>query len=451
MRKLFIAVLLFLTAPTLGQTLTTVDPDGSGPFLAGERIAGQLVVDFRGTPTPGELALWSQIYGVKAQMVLESHGLATVTAEEKELPGLLERLSADPLLEAVSPDYWARTQALSGPESSGANEVVASFPNDPRFKEQWHHQMVGARKAWKKASGKGVVVAVVDSGIAYTQKGAVRPVEDLAQTEVVQGYDFVNDDPLAVDDAGYGTHAAGVVAQSTNNKIGVAGLAYEATLMPVKVLNEEGRGSFSTIAAGIRFAADNGANILVMGFGSSRDSIVLEEAIEYAHGKGCLLIGAAGVRSDDTPGFPAAYEQVIGVGAVDRRSTVTSYSNRGVDIVAPGGYYDAPEGILQNTIHAENPKRSGYLWFAGTNCSAASVAGAAALVMSTGVKDRDAVREILLSTAKSRRDKKSYGAGILRADKAVQKAAKVAASQQPCCPFAGLALLALIALVWRRR
>lgn len=451
MRKLVIAVLLFLAAPGLAQTLTTSDPDGSGPFPAGERVAGRVVVDFRGTPTPGELKTWGQLYGADGRMVLESHGLATLTVDEDRLPGLLEQLAHDPLLETFAPDYWVQSHSLVGPESLAGRETTASFPNDPRFKEQWHHQMVGATKAWKKASGKGVVVAVVDSGIAYKNKGQVRPVEDLAQTHVIEGYDFVNDDPLAVDDCGYGTHVAGTVAQSTNNKVGVAGLAYEATLMPVKVLNHKGGGSFGDIAAGIRFAADNGAQILLMGFGSSTDSAVLEEAIEYAHSKGCVLVGSAGVRGDETPGFPAEYDQVIAVGAVDRRSTVTNYSNRGVDMVAPGGYVDTGEGILQNTIHAQNPKRAGYLWFAGNNSSAAHVAAAAALVMSTGVTDSKAVREILLSTAKSKRDKKSYGAGILQADKAVQKAAKAAAEDQGCCPVGGLLLLGLFALVRRRR
>lgn len=445
-------IVFTLLVPALATPLVTVDtdPDGDGPFAAGERVRGRIVVDFKGEFSDSELALWGRLYDVEPRSVLPSHGLATISVDEKDMAQTLDKLSHDPLIQTVSPDYVAHAHGIQSPESRfAAQDPTASFPNDPRFKEQWHLKMIGAQKAWKKSNGEGVIVAVIDTGIAYAEKGRTRPVEDLAQTKIVAGYDFVNKDALAVDDAGYGTHLAGTVAQSTNNRVGVAGMAYQATLMPVKVLDEKGSGTFSGIAAGIRFAADNGAHILLLGLGSPNDSLVMEEAVEYAHEKGCLLIGSVGVTGGETPGFPAEYEQVVGVGAVDISRKVTNYSNKGADIAAPGGYATELEGILQNTIHAGNPRRSGYLWQAGTNCSAAHVAGVAALVMSTGVKDPDKVREILMTTTRKMRDKRSYGAGIVMANKAVDKARK-SKSEKTHTGFI-LVLLALALGLYRRK
>lgn len=453
MRFHVLALTLLLSSSALCQPLQTVftDPDGAGPFPAAERVAGQVVVEFRQPPSPEALKAWCALHGVTSIPVATDSELATVTVSESQLPALLSELSTDPMLQAVSPDYVAHSDGVVGadePEDTPGPE--ASFPNDPLYKKQWHHAMIGAGKAWKKANGEGVTVAILDTGIAYAQKGVVKPVEDLAQTKVVEGYDFINDDALAVDDCGFGTHLAGTVAQSTNNKLGAAGLAYAATLMPVKVLNSKGSGSFSGIAAGLRFAADHGADVIVMGFSANADSAVMEDAVEYAYDKGCVLVGSAGANGADTPGFPAAYDQVIGVGAVDRSRTATQYTSKGVDITAPGGYTQQDEGVLQNALHTQNPKRSGYLWFAGTNCAAAHVGGVAALVMSTGVKDPKAVREILLSTARKVKDKNLYGAGIVQADRAVDKALKRNDEEEATLGVGFFLGLCLLALGWLR-
>lgn len=456
MRFHVLALTLFLSSSALCQPLQTVftDPDGSGPFPAAERVAGQVVLDFRQPPSPELLKTWGSLHGLTPRLLAADSELATVTVSETELPRVLSVLSDDPLIKAVSPDYVAHSDGVLGSAEPGEPaetiQPEASFPNDPLYKKQWHHAMIGAAKAWKKANGEGVTVAILDTGIAYAQKGAVKPVEDLAQTKVVEGYDFINDDPLAVDDYGFGTHLAGTVAQSTNNKVGAAGLAYAATLMPVKVLNSKGSGSYSGIAAGLRFAADHGANVIVMGFSATADSAVMEDAVEYAYDKGCVLVGSVGANGADTPGFPAAYDQVIGVGAVDRSRAATQYTSKGADITAPGGYAQQDEGVLQNALHPQNPKRSGYLWFAGTNCAAAHVGGVAALVMSTGVKDPKAVRDILLSTARKVKDKSLYGAGIVQADRAVDKALKSSDEEEATLGIGFFLGLCLLALGWLR-
>lgn len=448
MRSLvFFLTWILLMTPAFSQSIVTTDPDGDGPLPARERIAGRIVIDLREQLSTTELATWGHIYGIHPEFVSQEHGLAIAQVGESRLSSLLSQLSSDPLVESIAPEYIVASTSLGSVQGQSESEPSRGFPNDPRFGDQWHLSMVGATKAWKKADGEGIKVAVIDSGVAYTAKDRVKPVEDLAQTDVEEGYDFVNGDELAVDDLGTGTHMAGTVAQSTHNGIGVAGLAYKSTIIPIKVLNEKGSGTFSNCAAGIRLAADRGAHIIVMGFGSKADHELMEQACIYARKKGCLLIAPAGCDADVHPGYPAAYEQVLAVGAVARNKRHAQYSSRGVDVVAPGGYSDVAHGILQNTIHRHNPGKSDYLWQAGTNCAAASVAGVAALVMSKGVTDADTVAEILLSTATKQRDKKRYGAGIINADKAVRKAQAKAESG---CPLAWFFVLGVLGWLFRR-
>lgn len=451
---------LLLLAHTSAEPLrhTSVDPDGDGPLPSAPRIEGRLVLQFHNPLSHSDLKLWGTVHGLAPRWTSEhgaKHGLAVIDVEESSLPATLQLLQQDPLLRIVSPDYLVQSHSQGAERElkRAELETKASFPNDPRFKEQWHLQMMGVPKAWKKASGEGVVLALLDTGIAYKDKEATKAVEDLAQTKVLEGYDFINDDPHAVDDHSCGTHMAGILAQSTNNKLGVAGVAYESSLLPVKVLNHKGSGSFSAIADGIRYAADRGAHIIVMGFGSSADHILMEEAVQYAHRKGVLLVGSSRANGGDTPGFPADYEEVLAVGAVAIDRSVTGYSSRGVDLTAPGGYAGPNEGILQNTIHQYNPKRDGYFWLAGTNCAAANVGGVAALIMSCGVTDPADVREILTSTATKKRDKEAYGAGIVNAQKAVKKALAKRSAEAPQCPgtLAWVGFLALLGVIGKKR
>ena len=132
-------------------------------------------------------------------------------------------------------------------------------PNDPDYSQQWNLHNIHVERAWEETKGEGITVAVIDTGVSR--------VPDLRQTEFVPGYDFVNDRKDARDDNGHGTHVAGTIAQSTNNNYGVAGVAYHAKIMPLKVLAAQGGGTVSDIADAIRFAADNGADIINMSLG----------------------------------------------------------------------------------------------------------------------------------------------------------------------------------------
>jgi len=317
------------------------------------------------------------------------------------------------------------------------NEFI---PNDPLYEVyQWNMQNFGPSnaginmpEAWYLSNGgdPGVVVAVLDSGIAYENYGRhYKLAPDLANTSFVSGYDFVNGDSHPNDDEGHGTHVAGTIAQSTNNNAGVAGVAYNTSLMPVKVLNANGSGNTTDLIDGIRFAADNGAGVINMslGYDPGVDPYLLHEAVIYANDKGVTIIASAGNDGTDIPSYPAAYPEVISVGATRIDGELAYYSNYGntVDIVAPGGDVNVDQnsdgygdGILQMTF-GRRPKDFGYYFYQGTSMAAPHVAGVAALLIA---KDEtlgpDDVQDVLKTTANKEgafSNEYLFGAGLLDA------------------------------------
>ncbi|TRZ91632.1 MAG: peptidase S8, partial [Methanosarcinales archaeon] len=198
-------------------------------------------------------------------------------------------------------------------------------PNDTYYKYQWHldntaYGGIQMEKAWDISTGKGTVVAVVDTGI---RKGT-----DLANTCFVPGYDYVNNDADPIDDNGHGTHVAGTVAQSTNNALGVAGVAFNSCLMPVKVLGSTGSGTYANVALGIRYAADNGANVTSLSLGGTSADETLKGAVQYAYQNGVTVVAACGNDNTATCLYPAAYDDyVIAVGATQYDETKAPYSN----------------------------------------------------------------------------------------------------------------------------
>ncbi|GAB4216356.1 MAG: S8 family serine peptidase [Synechococcales cyanobacterium] len=319
---------------------------------------------------------------------------------------LLKQLNRDPWVEYAEPNI---------------RFSVSLTPNDERFTEQWNLQAINMPTAWDVSTGSGVTVAVIDTGITQ--------VSDLAQTTFTKGFDFVDDDEDATDLHGHGTHVAGTIAQSTNNRLGVAGVAYGATLMPVRVLDANGSGTAADVAEGIRFAADHGATVINMSLGSPSPSQIIEDAVKYAHSKGVTIVAAAGNESSSQAGFPARYEHVIAVSATGPNGEKSPYSNYGVgvDIAAPGGAktQDHPEwGILQQTINRRNPDQAEFAYFQGTSMASPHVAGVAALIQAQGVKSPDEVEKVLKQSATTVPDDRLnyYGAGRLNAERAVLQA-----------------------------
>jgi serine protease len=361
-----------------------------------------------------------------------------------EAAAALAKLSADPTVESADYDavYTLPPDELDAraagesleAECAGAAAPDGAFPNDACFKYQWHLRQVGMPDAWKRGNGKGVVVAVIDTGVS--------PVADLKETKFVPGYNFLTNSADAADDHGHGTHVAGTIAQATNNRIGVAGVAYGAAIMPLKVLSARGSGSVAGIAQAIRWAADHGAHVINMSLGGPTAIGTMGSAVKYARGKGVVVVAAAGNDGRGRVGYPAAYPGVLAVGATQFDETTTFYSNWGhaLDIAAPGGNTRVdqngdgkPDGVLQHTIVPGDTSRTDYLWFMGTSMASPHAAGVAALVLGAGVRKADAVEEILLDTARKPKVKTKdrnasgriddhYGAGIIDAEAALKKA-----------------------------
>jgi subtilisin family serine protease len=335
----------------------------------------------------------------------------------------------------LDPDFLPLNLRQNGKVANSVSPTSTS-PNDPRYAEQWNFQMVGAEAAWKRSRGTGVVVAVIDTGVSGTSSGKGQACRDFGSTTFTAGYDFVNRDTDPYDDHGHGTHVAGTIAEATNNSEGVAGLAYGATIMPLKVLSASGSGTSADIADAIRWAADKGANVINMSLGSPFPDAVIRSACTYASKKGVVIVAAAGNSGKQGVGYPAAYSECIAVSSVGPSGKLAGYSSWGkqVALAAPGGdiggYSDRDEsaGILQNTnLPVEyGGQGDGYYAFQGTSMASPHVAAAAALVMAQGIKDPAKVRKALTESAAkvTGGDVKKYGAGILNVDNATALAAK---------------------------
>lgn len=290
-------------------------------------------------------------------------------------------------------------------------------PNDPEYSKQWNFRDINIEPAWDETKGEGVTVAVIDTGVSQ--------VPDLKLTKFVKGYDFVNNKDDALDDNGHGTHIAGTIAQSTNNGYGVAGIAYQASIMPLKVLSNGGGGTVADIAEAIKFAADNGASVINLSLGGGDASNILEEAVKYAHNKGVVVVAAAGNEARNSASYPARYPDVISVSATDAAGGKADYSNfgAGVDISAPGGSETGK--ILQNTLDPSTGE-SVFVGFQGTSMAAPHVAGVAALIRASGIEDPSEVSAIIKQSArKVQQDHLNhFGAGHLDAGAAVKLALK---------------------------
>jgi type VII secretion-associated serine protease mycosin len=241
-----------------------------------------------------------------------------------------------------------------------------AVPNDefyPRY--QWDMPMVDMEHAWDISQGKpSVVVATVDTGIDYQHP-------EFAD-KIVQGYNVLDESAPPQDDNGHGTHVAGIIAARTNNNQGIAGISWNSKIMPVKGIGADGSGSSLDIAKGIVWAADHGASVINMSIGNYHPSSALHEAIQYAYGKNVVLIAASGNDNTSQPSYPAAYPEVLSVGAADSAGKRATFSNYGayLDIVAPG--VDIPSTYVG----------SQYAALSGTSMACPHVAGAAALIRS---------------------------------------------------------------------
>jgi serine protease len=372
----------------------------------------------------------------------------------REAGGLRARRAAhgDHYLVTLDPGVSVETavaefQAMRVVEYAEPNGILrAAFdPNDVYFPFQWNMRLVGAQRSWDIQRGKAeVAVAVLDTGIAYEDFGVYRRAPDWGNRVFLQGFDFVNGDTHANDDDGHGTHVASTVGEATDNGEGVAGLAFNCALMPVKVLDNQGFGTFFDVAAGVDYAlnfSQDGARpvkVINMSLGGPSPSETLRRALDRAEAAGVVVVAAAGNAGNGEVEYPAAYANVIAVGAVDGRKIKTGYSNYGtaLDLVAPGGDIDRdddgdgdPDGVLQQTFDSYTAAVFGryddfaYFYYDGTSQATPHVAAAAAMLVSQGITSPSAVRKALFDSAEDLgapgRDDE-YGYGLVRPAEALK-------------------------------
>ena len=380
-------------------------------------------------------------------------GARTLTIEDGEsVAATVAELEDEPGVAYATPDF----------RLSKAQAPAPFVPNDPGRGNgadwrdlQWNFASefgVNAPLAWaytrqaKAPGGKGAVVAVIDSGVAYRNAGRFRRAPDLYRKRWVKPYDFIDDDRVPLDEDGHGTHVAGTIAQATNNKIGVTGLAYGVQVMPLRVLDENGDGDGSDLVRALRYAANNGADVINMSVEFTSDLKAADipevvDAMRYAHSKGSVLVGVAGNGSEAQISYPGRYSRAIAVGGTTVGGCLADYSNEGsgLDLVAPGGGQDAaPDESDWDREHCDPSRRSRLIYqqtiwgsvskfelvgFEGTSEAAPHVAAAAALVVATmrasgGKPTPTAVQQRLQTTARDLGPPgydKRYGHGLLDA------------------------------------
>ncbi|HYI79900.1 MAG TPA: S8 family serine peptidase [Thermoleophilaceae bacterium] len=340
---------------------------------------------------------------VPGELIVKREGMAATTTvavrDGKSVKTAAYEVSRRPGVDYARPNYIARASAYT--------------PNDPGYPLQWNLAASAAGinmpEAWGLArqagwaGGKGTIVAVLDTGVAYQRFRRFRRAPDL--NRFVRGYDFVADDRHPNDQNGHGTHVAGTIAQSTGNATATAGIAYRARIMPVRVLDASGAGDTLSISRGIRYAARHGANVinLSLEFDAAVRAAQIPDivsALEYARSRGAVVIAAAGNQGSPQVAYPARARHVVAVAATTARGCQAEYSNSGVhvDITAPGGGADAAnsdtpydavtcrpdlrgEFIYQQTFTNSVARFGLPQGYEGTSMAAPHVSGVAALLI----------------------------------------------------------------------
>lgn len=374
---------------------------------AAPHVPRELVVKYRLGTSGAERDQVRRAAGVRSARTVDERTQAVQVLGGQTTAEAAAKLSSDPRVEHAVPNYVANAAAF--------------IPNDPGrggpggwANLQWNFTGpfgVDAPNAWQNAinvgapGGASTIVAVLDTGVAYRNSADRRffKAPDLDRSRFVSGHDFVRRNSYPYDRNGHGTFVAGVIAQSTNNGIGVTGLAYKARIMPVRVLDFEGKGDVATIARGIRFATRHHAKVVNMSFefdiGLTASQIPdVISALRRADRAGVVLVAAAGNTEDTQVAYPARAKHVISVGATTEHGCLAEYSNTGsgLDLVAPGGGADAAldgdpncrpledpgRDIYQYTFRGTSPRRFGLPGgYEGTSMAVPHVAATAALII----------------------------------------------------------------------
>jgi thermitase len=314
-------------------------------------VPDQLVIHFDPASTVQERAAYIQQIGGTVNSSIDALNTVTVNVPQSVAA---KPLPESPLVKTSEPDYYV---------------VALDMPpmNDPQYAQQWALPVIGAANGWSSlpANPPTITVAVVDSGICANHPDLVG--------RIVTGYDFVENDTIPQDDFGHGCEVSGVIAANPNNGLGIVGVAPNAKVMPLRVLDAAGNGSYSGVSAAIVYAVDNGAQIINLSLGGGVPATILEDAVNYAAAHNVLLIAASG-NTGGSVLYPAAYPSVIAVASIDSNLQLSSFSSFGpeVDLLAPG----------RNIVTTSND--GNYTTTSGTSFAAPQVAGIAAMELAIG-------------------------------------------------------------------
>jgi len=390
------AILLAATACTFGLTSSiSVRPAESASIFTPQSAQVDSTASREATTAFAPGRVWVKVIDRFGQGQL-SGTLTSSARRATQVPALgLWRIDVTPGTEQQILEQLRRDPSIAYAELD-YHVTAMEQPDDARRPEQWALDAIHCPEAWDLTRCDNVVIAVLDSGVdlghpdlssrLWTNPGETpnngRDDDGNGKVDDVHGWHFYQncasgscgpyENHIVRDDNGHGTHVTGIAAADTGNGIGIASVSWGALAMTVKVLDEYGEGYYSDVALGIRYATDNGARIINLSFGGAQPSQLLQEAVDYAHQRGVLVIASAG-NDGGAVYYPAACNHVMTVASTDRNDQRSSFSNVGpqVDIAAPG------ESILSTW-----PWLDGYFYKRGTSMAAPHVAGAAALLWS---------------------------------------------------------------------
>jgi serine protease len=397
---------LLVPAAAAATLLAAVPQAGAAPYAP-----GRVIVGYQHGLSPGQRASVAHAARTVGGKRLPAGARLVRTQPGESVGQTVTRLRRDPRVRYAVPDYKAHISGFL-PNDTGIGGPGAWATLQWNFTSPFG---VNAPEAWDRAmaagapGGRGVTVAVLDTGVAYENHGRYRRNPDFYSRRFSRPYDFVDNDKHPNDQNGHGTHVTGTLAQKTNNSLGLTGLAYGVTIMPLRVLDAHGEGDASAIARAIRYAARNGAKVINMSleFDSSitaRQIPDIVSAVRYAHNRGSVVVGAAGNAAETAVAYPARTTYVMSVGGTTEHGCEADYSNSGsgLDVVGPGGGDDAPiddnPADVQNCRPAERGRDIYQVTFTrdvktfgiptnyeGTSMAAPHVSAIAALIVATGV------------------------------------------------------------------
>jgi len=317
------------------------------PSTAHAALTDRIIVKFHPTVSSQTRDDLVKQFSVSKKENLRLKDTVALNIPKGQANAFAKQLSKNPNVQYAEEDFVAK---------------ALDIPNDPDYSSEWGLQKIFAANAWTTTHGSAsTLIAITDTGI-----DGYHP--DLAD-KIVARANFTTDPDT--DNNGHGSHVAGIAAADTNNSIGVAGTAYNTKLLSVKVLDSNGSGYYSWIANGITWAADNGAKVINLSLGGSASSQTLQNAVNYAVGKGVVVVAAAGNNGNSLPFYPASYSNVISVAATDSNDHKASWSNYGtwVTISAPG-------------VSILSAYQGGYTYLSGTSMATPFVSGVTGLIWS---------------------------------------------------------------------